>query len=477
MMCYRKHGHNEGDEPAFTQPLMYAKIAQLRSVRLLYTDSLVKRGDIAQEEAEKALADFRAHLEAAFESTRDSRPPTPILPRDPMDDDAQPSVDTSAPREMLDRIANGISSWPEDFHVHHKLVKILEERGRMLENDSVDWAAGEMMAYGTLALEGYSVRLSGQDVRRGTFAHRHAALIDQGTGAVYTPLKYLAEKQGKFRAFDSLLSEFAVMGFDYGYSVSAEDSLVLWEGQFGDFANGAQTIIDQFISSAHEKWHQASRLTLLLPHGFEGQGPEHSSARLERFLTLCAKRNLRVAIPTTSAQFFHLLRRQMHQDPPKPLIVMTPKSLLRAPSAKSKVADFTSGKFHLILDDLVRDKDAERLLFCSGKVAYDLMKFRDRHQIGKVAIIRFEQLYPFPAYDLGEILSRYPKAKNVFWVQEEPQNMGAWSFMLSQLHGRFPDGGYRLAFAGRPQSGSPAAGSQSMHAVEQEYLIQQAFFR
>ncbi|MCA9752149.1 MAG: 2-oxoglutarate dehydrogenase E1 component, partial [Gemmatimonadetes bacterium] len=273
MMCFRKHGHNEGDEPAFTQPLMYAKIAELRSVRLLYTDSLVKRGDIAEEEAEKALGDFRARLEAAFESTRDSRPPTPILPKDPVRDDAQPSVDTSVPRAVLDRVAERISTWPEHHHVHPKLQKLLEERGRMLEKDSVDWAMGEALAFGSLVLEGTPIRLSGEDSRRGTFAHRHAVLIDQETGAEFTPLKHFGPGQGKFRAFDSLLSEFAVMGFDYGYSVSAEDSLVLWEAQFGDFGNGAQIIIDQFISSAFEKWKQSCRLTLLLPHGFEGQGP------------------------------------------------------------------------------------------------------------------------------------------------------------------------------------------------------------
>jgi 2-oxoglutarate dehydrogenase complex dehydrogenase (E1) component-like enzyme len=274
--------------------------------------------------------------------------------------------------------------------------------------------------------------------------------------------------------FDSLLSEYAVLGFDYGYSVSADGGLVLWEAQFGDFANGAQIVLDQFVSSGYEKWGQRSRLSLLLPHGFEGQGPEHSSARLERFLTLCARRNLRVAMPTTSAQYFHLLRRQVHQGPSKPLIVMTPKSLLRSPSARSAAIDFERGRFRLVMNDRLADPEARRILLCSGKVAYDLMAFRDKHEIPGVVIIRFEQLYPFPSDDLREILELYPLATDVVWVQEEPMNMGPWNFMLGKLHGRLPSD-RKLRFVGRPPSGSPAAGSLSMHQAEQEYLIQQAF--
>ena len=476
MMCYRRHGHNEGDEPAFTQPLMYKKIKSLRSVRLLYTESLVRRGDIQEEEAEQALGDFRKRLDEAFESTQDSQPPTPILPSDPRVDDAKPSIDTRVDRERLDHILGIISGSGDGVEAHSKLVKQLAARGRMLEEDSVDWATGEALAFGSLLMEGVPVRLSGQDSRRGTFAHRHSVLIDQEREAEYTPLNHLSAEQARFTVFDSLLSEYAVLGFDYGYSVSSEDSLVLWEAQFGDFVNGAQIIVDQFLSSAYEKWGQSSRIALLLPHGYEGQGPEHSSARLERFLTLCAKKNMRVAVPTTSAQYFHLLRRQVYQPPPKPLIVMAPKSLLRAPTAKSKAADFESGKFHLILDDRVRDTDATKLLFCSGKVAYDLMAFRDEHRIEGSAIIRFEQLYPFPSDDLQEILRRYPAAKDIRWVQEEPMNMGAWNFVLGKLHERLPQD-RTLRFIGRPPAGSPAAGSQSMHQAEHEYLVQQAFFR
>jgi 2-oxoglutarate dehydrogenase complex dehydrogenase (E1) component-like enzyme len=347
----------------------------------------------------------------------------------------------------------------------------------MLQEDSVDWATGEALAFGSLLLEGTTVRLSGQDSRRGTFSQRHSVLIDQESGEPYTPLANLSDDQGRFVVFDSLLSEFAVMGFEYGYSVGNPDALVLWEAQFGDFVNGAQVIIDQFLSSSYEKWRQGSGLGLLLPHGYEGQGPEHSSARLERFLTLCAMKNMRVVVPTTAAQYFHVLRRQAHQEPKKPLIVMTPKSLLRAPSAKSHVGQFTDEKFHLILDDQPahRDPDAERLLMCSGKVAYDLMAFREKHDVKGRVIVRFEQLYPFPSDDLEEILRRYPKAKDVKWVQEEPMNMGAWHYQLTKLRDRLPED-RRLGFAGRPPAGSAATGSQSMHAVEQEYLVQQAFY-
>ncbi|GJM44641.1 MAG: hypothetical protein DHS20C21_14830 [Gemmatimonadota bacterium] len=475
MMCYRRHGHNEGDEPAFTQPLMYKTIRGLRSVRLLYTESLVRRGDIQESEAEAALADFRSRLEAAFEATQDSRPPTPILPSEPLNDDANQSVDTSVDRATLDRILEVTSRPGGGVQAHPKLVRQLAARARMLDEDSVDWATGEALAFGSLLMEGTPVRLSGQDSRRGTFAHRHSVLIDQENEDEYCPLNHLSDDQNQLSVFDSLLSEYAVLGFDYGYSVSSEDTLVLWEAQFGDFVNGAQIILDQFLSSAEEKWGQKSRLALLLPHGFEGQGPEHSSARLERFLTLCAKRNMRVAMPTTAAQYFHLLRRQVHQNPPKPLIVMTPKSLLRSATAKSRAADFVDGRFHLILDDVVRDTEATRLLFCSGKVGYDLMAFRDQHKLDKVAVIRFEQLYPFASHDLMEILSRYPKAHDLLWVQEEPQNMGAWSFVLGKMHERLPED-RKLRFCGRPPSGSPAAGSQAMHLAEQEYLIQRAFF-
>jgi 2-oxoglutarate dehydrogenase E1 component len=476
MLCYRKHGHNESDEPSFTQPVMYRAIARMRPVRLLYEESLVRRGEITPAEAEQGHRDFQARLEAAFAATHDSAPPTPILPRDRANDDARPSMPTGVERARLARVLEAVSAWPAGFHVHPKLAKQLDARRAMLADDSVDWATAEALAFGSLLLEGRDVRLSGQDSRRGTFSQRHAVLIDQETGAEHVPLGGLSEGQGRFAVHDSLLSEFAVMGFEYGYAVSAPEALVLWEAQFGDFVNGAQIIVDQFLTSSYEKWKQSCGLALLLPHGFEGQGPEHSSARLERFLTLCALENMRVAVPTTAAQYFHLLRRQALTRPARPLVVMTPKSLLRAPSAKSRAAAFEQGRFELVLDDPAPPAGgAARLLLCSGKVAYDLIAFRAKHDVGGAAVIRFEQLYPFPADDLDAVLARHAGAKEIRWVQEEPMNMGAWTYMQPRLRARMPED-RRLSFAGRPPSGSPATGSQSMHAVEQEYLVQQAFY-
>jgi 2-oxoglutarate dehydrogenase E1 component len=475
MLCFRRHGHNESDEPAFTQPIMVRAIKNMRSVRVLYTESLTRRGEIGQAQADEALKNFHELLQQAFTATHDSGPPKPILPKDPMKDDAKASVPTGVELADLEFVLERVSTPPRDIVVHPKLEKLLEVRARMIKDDSIDWATAEALAFGSILLEGTSVRLSGQDSRRGTFSQRHAVLIDQNDGRERIPLAELREKAGRFTVYDSLLSEYAVMGFEYGYSVAAPQTLVLWEAQFGDFGNGAQIIIDQFLSSSYEKWKQGSGLVLLLPHGFEGQGPEHSSARLERFLTLCAKKNMRVAIPTTAAQYFHVLRRQTHQKPQKPLIVMTPKSLLRAASAKSKIEEFTGGSFQLILDDRVRDPNAQLLLLCSGKVAYDLMNHREAHGVKGHAIIRVEQLYPFPTADLLEILRGYPEAREVRWVQEEPMNMGAWNYMLTKLRDRLP-ATHRLSFAGRPPSGSPATGSQAMHALEQEYLVQQAFY-
>jgi 2-oxoglutarate dehydrogenase E1 component len=473
LFCYRRHGHNETDEPAFTQPIMYAAIAGMEPIRRLYRDSLVSRGEISLEAAEASRADFHARLEAAFDSTRDSRPPTPILPKDPSPEDASPSPETGVPRETLDLVLRAAAEPPEHIRVHPKLVSLLRTRARMLVDDAVDWATAEALALGSLLVEGTRVRLSGQDSRRGTFSQRHSVLIDQESGKVYTPLKHLRKGQGVFTVYDSLLSEFAVLGFEYGYSISRPDALVLWEAQFGDFVNGAQIVIDNFISSAEEKWNQKSRLCLLLPHGYEGQGPEHSSARLERFLSLCAKKNMRVAMPTTAAQYFHLLRRQVHDPTPKPLVVMTPKSLLRSPWAKSRAEDFAAGSFRLILDDRSPDAGAETVLLCSGKVAYDLMAFREKHAVGGHAVVRVEQLYPFPADQLAATLAGYPNVRRVKWVQEEPMNMGAWKHVRDRVGENVARG--RLTFVGRPPSGSPAAGSQTFHAVEQEYLIQQAF--
>lgn len=473
LIGYRRYGHNEGDEPSYTQPIMYRKIQQMPSVRELYTETLVQRGDIDSREAEAAMEDFRRKMDAAFEATRESRPPSPNLVKPPSKDEAVPSIPTGVARETLEEILSVVSRGDGRLHVHPKLQKQLDARSRMLKEDAVDWAAAEALAFGSLLLEGFPIRLSGQDSRRGTFSQRHAVLIDYEDGTEYLPLNHLREGQAPFMAYDSLLSEFAVLGFEFGYSTITQDTLVLWEAQFGDFANGAQVIIDQFVAAAEEKWAQKSRLVMLLPHGFEGQGPEHSSARIERFLTLCANSNMKVVIPTTAAQYFHLLRRQMLQGPAKPLIVMSPKSLLRAPLAKSAAADFVDGAFRHVLDDIAPDRDATRIVLTSGKIAFDAINIRKAKGIPGVAILRLEQLYPFPGNELGVAFSLYPKATEVRWLQEEPLNMGAWSMIARLVPPRLPNG-VRLTFTGRGPNGSPATGSMTVHTAEQEHLVLEA---
>ena len=474
LVCYRRHGHNEADEPAFTQPLMYAKIEDRRSVRKLYLETLLNRGELTVEEAEKSLEDFRTHLQGAFEETKEAlSDQKKDFPRMHPQTEA-PQVDTSVPRERLDEVHRVLTSFPQDFEPHPKLKKMLEKRADLLERDAVDWAGGEALAFGTLLREGIPVRLAGQDSRRGTFSQRHSVLIDYRTGEEYIPLNHLDDNQAPMRVYDSLLSEFAAMGFEYGYSVANGDALVMWEAQFGDFVNGGQIVIDQFIVAGEDKWDQRSGLVLLLPHGYEGQGPEHSSARLERFLTLAAEGSIQVAQPTTAAQYFHLLRRQVVRTMRKPLIVMTPKSLLRHPAARSAAADFSEGGFREILDDpFVESKDSvEKILFCTGKVGYALMEAR-KEQNAAVAVVRAEQLYPFMADQIEEIFARYPNAREVRWVQEEPENMGAWTFIQSRLAGSVP-GGRSLRVVARPESASPAAGAQYLHDYEQKRLIELA---
>jgi 2-oxoglutarate dehydrogenase E1 component len=479
MICYRRWGHNEGDEPGFTQPLMYAKIREKRSVRKLYTEKLVNRGDMTVEEAEAALNDFRARLEEAFTATHETEPPEaglPALEAPPLPVAAPPAVLAAT----IARILAVMATAPEGFTPHPKLAKHLREHlheGEMLargEGDPrFDWATAESLAIGTLLLEGRPVRLSGQDTRRGTFSQRHAVLVDQNTGNEWIPLAHLDPGQGPFLLYDSLLSEYAALGFEYGYSVARPQALVAWEAQFGDFSNGAQVVIDQFIAAAEEKWHQRSRLTLLLPHGLEGQGPEHSSARLERFLQLCARNNLRVAAPTTAAQYFHLLRSQAYLEPAAPLVVMTPKSLLRAPAAESSAGTFTAGAFQRTLTDPEASSATRRLLLCSGKVGYDLLAFRAKHPTPEVAVVRVEQLYPFPADEIAALLSVLPGVAEACWVQEEPQNMGGWSFVQPQLVDLL--GGRPLRYVGRPPNPSPATGSARLHQLEQEQLVGEAF--
>jgi 2-oxoglutarate dehydrogenase E1 component len=475
MQCYRRWGHNETDEPAFTQPLMYARIDEHRSVRKLYTESLVNRGDITLEEAEQALEDFRQKLESALEETRAAAPPSGVKAKPPLPPTGvREHIQTGVERATLDRIADALSAYPDGFEPHPKLRKIRDRTFEQYRAGEVDWALAESLAWGSLVGEGRRVRLSGQDSRRGTFSQRHAVLIDHRTGEEYTPIASLApEGSWLFLIFDSLLSEYAALGFEYGYSAGNPDALVMWEAQFGDFVNGAQIVLDQYIVASEDKWNQRCGVTLLLPHAFEGQGPEHSSARIERFLSMCAEDNIQVTYPTTAAQYFHLLRRQVLADRPTPLIVFTPKSLLRHPRAKSSPDDMTEGCFEEVLGDPTSPdpEQVRRVLVCTGKVAVDLMESRDARELTNVAIVRLEQLYPFPHSALDAELGTYRSAAEVYWVQEEPENMGAWSFVFTHLQHQRRD----VELVSRPESGSPATGSKTVHDQEQEELLDDAF--
>jgi 2-oxoglutarate dehydrogenase E1 component len=483
MVCYRRHGHNEGDDPSYTQPLMYALIEAKRSVRKLYTESLVRRGDISIEEAEQALDDFSALLQAALDETRaeaESVPETPpALPAYVVPDLSSPAVETGVDSEVLSRLAEVVRSVPDAFVMHPKLARQFEQRDKVIADGEIDWALGEALAIGSLLVEGTNVRLTGQDTRRGTFSQRHAVLVDYATGEEHVPLAGL--EGGRFTIRDSLLSEYACVGFEYGYSVEAIDDLVAWEAQFGDFWNGAEIIVDNFLVAAEDKWGQKSGLVLLLPHGYEGQGPEHSSARIERFLTLCARGNLRVTEPTTAAQYFHLLRSQVRGEERTPLIVFTPKSLLRARQARSPIAAFTAGSFARVLDDPARSEDGfdpagvTRVVLCTGKVAYDALDRRD--ELGEagsgVVVVRVEQLYPWPEATIKDMLDRYPMAREVVWLQEEPENMGAWNFVHGRLHRLLRDT-HTLRHVSRAESASPATGSTALHRLEQDDLMRRA---
>jgi multifunctional 2-oxoglutarate metabolism enzyme len=477
LVCYRRLGHNEADDPSFTQPLMYDVIGNKRAVRKVYTERLVKRGDISIDEAEEALEDFQKRLENAFEHTKETKPPEPPRAREPAPPrGVLPPVETGVKKESLDHVVATIFAEPERYVMHPKLRRLFDRaHSRYTEEGRVDWPLAEQLAFGTLLLEGTTVRLAGQDSRRGTFSQRHAVLVCFESGEEWFPLANLSPDQGKFFLYDSLLSEFAAVGFEYGYSVASKEALVIWEAQFGDFVNGAQVILDQFIVSGEDKWDQTSGVVMLLPHGYEGQGPEHSSARLERFLTLAADDNIQVCNATTAAQYFHLLRRQIHRDVRKPLIVFTPKSLLRAKSAASQVEDFTSGHFQETIDDpRPIDRDAvKRVILCTGKVSYEAMSVRDEHD-HPAAIVRVEQLYPWPDEQIREIVTSYPNAEEVLWLQEEPRNMGAWTFAETRLRDLLGDD-YRLLHAARRESASPATGSSVVHEQEQEQLLRRAF--
>ncbi|MEV0849244.1 multifunctional oxoglutarate decarboxylase/oxoglutarate dehydrogenase thiamine pyrophosphate-binding subunit/dihydrolipoyllysine-residue succinyltransferase subunit [Streptomyces sp. NPDC049954] len=483
LICYRRRGHNESDNPGFTQPLMYDLIDKKRSVRKLYTESLIGRGDITLEEAEQALQDFQGQLEKVFTEVREAT----TQPGDPEVSQPQAefpvAVETAISQEVVKRIAESQVNIPDRVTVHPRLLPQLQRRASQIEEGTVDWGTGETLAIGSLLMEGTPVRLAGQDSRRGTFGQRHAVLVDRETGEDYTPLQYLSDEQARFNVYDSLLSEYAAMGFEYGYSLARPEALVMWEAQFGDFINGAQTIIDEYITAAEQKWGQTSGVTLLLPHGYEGQGPDHSSARIERFLQLCGQGNMTVAMPTLPSNYFHLLRWQVHNPHHKPLVVFTPKSMLRLKAASSKAEEFTSGGFRPVIGDTTVEPGAVRkIVLCSGKVYYDLEAERVKRGANDTAIIRVERLYPLPGDEIQAEIAKYPNAEKYLWAQEEPANQGAWPFIALNLidHLDLAVGadlphGERLRRISRPHSSSPAVGSAKRHQAEQAQLVAEVF--
>ncbi|MFF1980293.1 multifunctional oxoglutarate decarboxylase/oxoglutarate dehydrogenase thiamine pyrophosphate-binding subunit/dihydrolipoyllysine-residue succinyltransferase subunit [Streptomyces sp. NPDC058198] len=483
LICYRRRGHNEGDNPQFTNPQMVRLIDKKRSVRKLYTESLIGRGDITLEEAEQALQDFQGQLEKVFAEVREATSqPAPAHVPD-VQAEFPVSVTTAVSQEMVKRIAESQVNIPDTVTVHPRLMPQMQRRASSVEDGTIDWGMGETLAIGSLLMEGTPVRLSGQDTRRGTFGQRHAVLVDQESGEDYTPLQYLSEEQARYNVYDSLLSEYAAMGFEYGYSLARPDALVMWEAQFGDFVNGAQSVVDEFISSAEQKWGQTSGVTLLLPHGYEGQGPDHSSARPERFLQMCAQHNMTVAMPTLPSNYFHLLRWQVHNPHHKPLVVFTPKSMLRLKAAASKAEEFTTGGFRPVIGDVSVDPNAVRkVVFCTGKVYYDLDAERQKRGVTDTAILRLERLYPLPGAELQAEIAKFPNAEKYLWAQEEPANQGAWPFIALNLidHLDLAVGAdiphdERLRRISRPHSSSPAVGSAKRHQAEQQQLVSEVF--
>jgi 2-oxoglutarate dehydrogenase E1 component len=479
LLCYRKYGHNEGDEPRFTQPLLYKLIEKHPDPFKIYADKLLGQKVVTSDDITAIEAEINDKLEKNLE---DSKEQEKMNIRFFMDDhwdgikkasdkDFEKSPDTGVDKKILQDIAQKITSLPEDKKFYRKLVKLQQDRHKMVfEKDSLDWAMGELLAYGTLLNEGHAVRLSGQDSERGTFSHRHAVMRVDESEERYVPLENISEKQASFEVYNSLLSEYGVLGFEYGYALETPKNLTIWEAQFGDFNNGAQIIIDQYLSSAEDKWNVMNDLVMLLPHGYEGQGPEHSSARIERFLTLCAENNMQLVNTTTPANFFHVLRRQMARDFRKPLVVFTPKSLLRHPKCVSSLSEFSSGGFREVIDDESADTEkVTRLVFCTGKLYYDLLEEKEAKNIEHTALIRLEQIYPLPVKQIEAILEKYKHATDHIWAQEEPVNMGAWYFIGHY----FPQGNIRAV--ARPASGSPATGSTKFHAVRQRKIIEKAF--
>jgi 2-oxoglutarate decarboxylase len=478
LICYRRRGHNEGDDPSMTQPAMYDIIDTKRSVRKGYTESLIGRGDISVEEAEAALRDFSSQLEHVFNEVRElEKHPAKASPSVEEEQQVPAKVATAITSETLEHIGDAFVNVPEGFTPHPRVKPVMERRHKMSREGDIDWAFGELLAFGSLAMEGRLVRLSGQDSRRGTFTQRHSVFIDRKTGQEYSPLQNLADGQGRVMIYDSALSEYAAVGFEYGYSVANPESLVMWEAQFGDFVNGAQTVIDEYISSGEAKWGQRSDVVLLLPHGHEGQGPDHTSGRIERFLSLCAEGSMTVAVPSTPANYFHLLRRHALDGIQRPLVVFTPKSMLRNKAATSATGDFTGqSRFMSVIDDVTPDPSTIRkVLLTSGKLYWELVAERTKREAHDVAIVRIEQYYPLPKKKLVAALERYSNATQVAWVQEEPENQGAWPFFGLNLPRKFPELLSGLQVVSRRPMAAPSAGSSKVHEVEQKALISKAF--
>jgi len=480
MYCYRRHGHNEADDPSYTQPILYRKIKEHPSVTKQYAERLVREGVLTAEEIAAMRRAVSERLSEAYDAVQQKSEKYQLPELSAISRDNVPSFcpRTAVNQAVIERVVRGITSFPESFHLHPKLRGFVERRRDAISKGAkIDWAFGEALAFGTLVLEGTAVRLSGQDSTRGTFSQRHLAFFDYETSKRYVPMQHISPDQARFDPVDSSLSEYAVLGFEFGYSVADPLTLVIWEAQFGDFANGAQIMIDQFISCSEQKWGQPSGLALLLPHGFEGQGPEHSSARIERYLTLCAENNVQAVNCTTPAQYFHLLRRQMYggadrRGVRKPLVIFTPKSLLRNPRAVSALEDFTAGGFQEVLADEAADRAAvTRVIFCSGKVYYDLLAGREERKAGHVTLVRVEQLYPFDGVRTAEILAQYAPTAEVVWAQEEPRNMGPWRFLEERIQPLLEPSGRRLRYIGRPESASPATGSGKRHQQEQAAIV------
>lgn len=479
ILCYRKYGHNEGDEPRFTQPLLYKAIAAHANPREIYNAKLLSQGAVEANLAKEMEKSFKDLLQKNLDESKkiEKTKVTPFMEgswsglRLSTPDDFEKSPTTAVDKNILMHLADKITTLPADKPFFNKTLRLFADRKAMLKSPGkLDWAMGELLAYATLLNEGFPVRVSGQDVERGTFSHRHAVIRVEDSEEQYIPLANLNEKQANFYIYNSLLSEYGVMGFDYGYCFAAPNSLVIWEAQFGDFVNGAQIIVDQYLSSAEDKWRRMNGLVLFLPHGYEGQGAEHSSGKMERFLTLCAEYNMQVANCTTPANFFHLLRRQLARPFRKPLVVFTPKSLLRHPRCVSAITDFTTGGFKEIMDDIsVNAKDVSRLVFCTGKIYYELLERQELEKIKDIAILRLEQLYPLPLTQIKAILKKYSQAEEYFWVQEEPENMGAWTYLLRMFKE------VDLKLISRPESASPATGSHKQHEKEQKAIIDKVF--